>query len=330
MHSNKVVIIIPRERLLRKDMRDIVRCYTCVRRAILKNGFSAVTVGITKKDFLTRGLIKKKIAVFNPCCIFNLFEGFSGDAQKEVDFVEILEEIKIPFSGNGSRTLNACLDKSAAKRIMARRGIAVPAGLHIKALGDLKPELLRYPVFVKPAREDASLGIDDNSLVASKKHLPAIVKDKLRQFSDGVIVEEFLWGKEYSVGFLGNWPYELLGISVIDYSRYKGLPPFLTYNSKWNRQSLEFKKIMPSLKENIDKNIKNRIISLSREAAKALNCRSYFRVDLRQKDNELFVLDVNPNPDINRDSGFMKQAYSKGYGYNQVIGKIIGSLFLPR
>lgn len=326
MRNEKVLIIIPRERLTREERWEVISCHNDVRRAVIKNGFRVSTIAIGKRDFMVRDRIKRKIAAFKPRCVFNLFEGLCGDSQTEAVLAKILEEMAIPFTGNGSRALKVCLNKALAKRAMARWGIPVPAGLYIKSLWELKPALLHYPVFVKPAKEDASLGIDDNSLVASRNKLISVIRDRLRRFPDGVIVEEFLWGNEYSAGFLGREPYELLGISVLDYSLYKGMTPFLTYNCKWKRSSPEFKKIMPSLKVKIDKNLKKKIISLSLRAARSLRCSGYFRVDLRQRGDDLFVLDVNPNPDISRDSGFMKQAYLRGYTFDQVIGKMISDL----
>jgi D-alanine-D-alanine ligase len=182
---------------------------------------------------------------------------------------------------------------------------------------------LKFPVFIKPRAEDASVGIDKNSLIFSKEKLLSILKPRLNKFPAGLLVESFLPGEEYSVAFAGNGPYEILGISVINYSLYKGLLPFLTYASKWEKKAREFKKIQPSRNAEIDKDLKRRIVSISKKAANALGCKGYFRVDLRTKKGKVFIIDVNPNPDINEDSGYIKTACQKGYDYAGIIGKII-------
>ena len=136
-------------------------------------------------------------------------------------------------------------------------------------------------------------------------------------------MEEFISGKEYNVGLIGNFPYKILGISVTDYSQYKSFSPFLSYSAKWDSNTPEFKKIVPVVNDPIAPGLRKRIIDSAIKAGEVLNCRNYFRVDLRQQGNELFVLDVNPNPDINQDSGFIKQAFYKGYTYGEIIEKII-------
>jgi D-alanine-D-alanine ligase len=229
----------------------------------------------------------------------------------------------IPFTGNSSFTLCACLDKAMTKNILKRSGILVPKGIVVKNITNLKMNNLSFPVFVKPCSEDASVGISKDSLVYSKKGLRDILKKRLKKFPKGLIVEEFLPGEEYSVAFLGNRFYEALGVSAINYSLYKDFPPFLTYISKWDEKANEFKKIKPSRVLMADVNLKKRIISLARKAAKVLGCRGYFRVDLRTKDGKIFIIDVNPNPDINIESGYVKQARQSGYSYSEIIEKII-------
>jgi D-alanine-D-alanine ligase len=114
-----------------------------------------------------------------------------------------------------------------------------------------------------------------------------------------------------------------LGVSCIDYEKHSQFEPFLTHDSKWRMDSLEYKMVMPSLKSVIKSSLRRKIIDTAFSAAKVLGCRGYLRVDMREKDSNIYVLDINPNPDINKDSGFARQAANKGYSYEGLIEKII-------
>ncbi|MFA5271527.1 MAG: ATP-grasp domain-containing protein [Candidatus Omnitrophota bacterium] len=323
MKKTRILIAVAKEDNERKDISDVLRCKNSILNVLSKKNIKTGVLFVERKDFNNTSKLKKTILNKNPHCIFNLFEGFGDEPFREADFAEILERTNIPFTGNPSFALRACLDKAKAKNILKKMGIPVPAGIVVKNIKNLKMNNLNFPVFVKPCSEDASVGIDKDSLVYSERKLPGVLRKRLKKFSKGIIVEDFLPGAEYSVAFLGNNKYEVLGVSMIDYSLYKKMPLFLTYASKWEEKTDEFKKIMPSCGASIDKSLKKRIINLAKEAANALGCRGYFRVDLRTKGGKIFIIDVNPNPDINVDSGYVKQADQSGYSYPEIIEKII-------
>jgi D-alanine-D-alanine ligase len=161
------------------------------------------------------------------------------------------------------------------------------------------------------------------SLASDEKDLREKLKAKLDRFPGGLMVEEFIPGTEYAAGFFGEYPYELAGLSLLDYGKVKSGLKFLDYASKWDRDSSEYKNLVPDILADEEAGISGKVSAISRKAALALGCSGYFRVDLREKDGELYVLDVNPNPDINKDAGFAKQCYAKGMSYEKMIGKII-------
>ncbi|MDD5773259.1 MAG: D-alanine--D-alanine ligase [bacterium] len=321
--GKKILIIVGKEEVRRKDVQDVLRCKAFLEKVLLKKGLITDSVFITKKDFRKIESLKNSILSYKPDCIFNLFEGFSDDSQKEAEFVRVLEKMNIPFTGNPSFSINICLDKEKTKKILRENRIPSPKGIFLKNIRDLDKYSINMPVFVKPCFEDASLGIDKDSLITDKNLLSKILSEKLEEFPKGLIIEEFISGNEYNLGFLGEYPYELLGVSILDYSRFEGYSPFLTYRSKWKTDSGEFKKLLPSLKDNISKELKSRLVNLAKKAGRVLKCRNYFRIDIREKNGKIFILDVNPNPDINMDSGFMKQGYKQGYKYEDIIEKIL-------
>ena len=323
INKNPVIVAVIKNEVSREDMKDVLRCKDSVAEALLQRGYKPKTLYLRKDTFKSPSILIEKILKLNPLCVFNLFEGFFDDSQKEADFVFVLEESGIPFTGNSSFTLKTALDKVRTKEILNLNNILTPQGFFVKNIKDLNDKQISFPLFIKPCFEDASVGIDENALIEGNKELYEVINKKLKEFPKGLIIEEFIGGKEYSAGFLGDFPYELLGISVLDYNKHKDFLPFLTYSSKWVQESEEFRVLLPSIEERIEPSLKKKILNLAVKAAKILKCKSHFRVDLREKQKELYVIDINPNPDINEDSGFIKQAYHKGYSYPDIIEKIL-------
>ena len=318
MNKHNIVIAVTRERTSRRDVTDAFRCAQKISK-VLKRQYHTLIIGITKKDLKNIQALTIKLKTYSPVCVFNLFEGFSDDSAKEIEFVRLLESLKIPFTGNPSYALNNCLNKAKTARILRKHKISAPKGRAINKLSDIRLKNIKFPVFIKPLMEDASIGIDGDSLVENKDDLNRILAKKLKCFRSGVMVEEFIFGKEYNVGFLSNNDDGCVGISVIDYKKYSRFRPFLTYDSKWNNKVPEFKAIRPSREEKLDKRLRESIIDISQRSAKALGCIGYFRVDIREKEGKLYVLDVNPNPDINIDGGFMRQALVGGVKFSDMV-----------
>jgi len=305
------------------ELLNILKCKDKVKDALIEMGFRVTDISIEVDDFMN-GRIREKILSQNSQLIFNLFEGFDGDSQKEAVFVEILEGMHIPFTGNASKTLSLCVNKDEVKKILTKEKMSTPKGIVVRSFDDFNfNHRLKFPLMVKPCFEDGSMGIDEASYILNKEILCEVLKIKLKKFPQGLIVEEFIGQKEYSVGLLGNNPYQVLGISVIDYRKYKKFLPFLTYNSKWEKRALEYKKIIPKTKLRLNKNLKEKLIENAFKVGRIFSCKGYFRVDFREDQRGIFIIDVNPNPDISEDAGFAKQAYSKGYRYKDLIYEIV-------
>lgn len=321
----KVLIAIARENNARQDNADAFRCAESVQAALQKKGTEVNFLFVEPGDFLkSEKELIKKIKIKNPDCVFNLFEGFSYDAQREIEFAYILEESGIPFTGNESKVLQQCLDKNYCKNILLKAGLPVPTGICLKPGEGFNLNELALPVFIKPCCEDASVGIDKDSLVFTPEHLNKAIKLKLQSHPEGIIIEEFLAGNEFNVSFIGKPPYEMLGVSIMDYAKVKAQKPFMSYEAKWEQQSADFNKLIPQvIKKEEYGDLEKRITSLCIKAGQAIGCAGYFRVDLRQNNNKIFIIDINPNPDINTDSGFTRQAHSAGYAYEEIINKIV-------
>lgn len=310
----------------RPDVTDGLRCRSHVIEALSHLGIPAAPLDIRREDlsgarsetaFVTQ-LRERPLS-----CVFNLFEGFSDDSSLEHEFCRFLEASGLPYTGNGPGALAACHDKARARVLLEKAGVPVPNGICVRRPADLSGVDFPAPFFVKPAREDGSVGIDGSSLVRSRGELEGVVSRKLSQFPDGLVVEEFLAGREFSVAFLEGNP-DPVGISVIDYDRFPELSPYLNYASKWDQTAPDFV-ISPRSAEHLPHSLLRRIGALAARSGAILGCRGYFRADIREKrlGGDLRVIDVNPNPDISSDAGFARQAGEAGIPYSDLIARIV-------
>ncbi|HNX90407.1 MAG TPA: ATP-grasp domain-containing protein [Candidatus Omnitrophota bacterium] len=318
----KIIITVGEFDVPYNEVPENVKYEKFVQQALSEKGISSETVFLEHKDFDNKENLRNRILNVAPDIVFNLFEGFYDDSSKEPVFAEVLEELKIPYTGNSAHALRTCLNKQRTKDILKENGLPVPQGFVIYSVDDLKKQSPIFPVFMKPVAEDASLGIDKESLAMDMNALISAAGKKLKAFPAGILAEEFLYGQEFNVGVVGNGEYEVFGVSVIDYSGHEDMP-FLTYSSKWDEQSEEYRKTMPVFEKGIDQNIRKNLLEMAAEAGRALKCKGYFRVDFRAKGEKIYIIDVNPNPDISPDAGFAKQAAGRGYSYPDVIKKIL-------
>ncbi len=322
--ARRIVITAGIDTNPRNDTLDALRARCCVKEALTGYGYEVLEVDIVQDEFSRdlEGMVRR-IGDIGSYCVFNLFEGFADDAAAEAVFVRAFEKKGIKFTGNGSATLEVCLDKSSTKKILSQKGIKVPPGITVYGTRDVSGGEMKFPVFIKPVGEDASVGIDSRSFIRDEETLYRNIKAKLVEFPRGLIVEEFMPGREINVGFMGDYPYELVGVSVLDYSQMQGCAQYIGYSAKWKPDSEEYSRLLPEVVTRGEADITERAVDISRAAAAALGCRGYFRVDLREKERELYVLDVNPNPDITPEGGFMRQGCSGGASYGQIINSIV-------
>ncbi|MEW6535607.1 MAG: ATP-grasp domain-containing protein [Candidatus Auribacterota bacterium] len=316
-------IVVASELNPRADNEDAMRCAQSVGRALDGRGIESAIIPLNESAFDGNDPLIDRRLFAGADCVFNLFEGFSYNSYAEVVFAEWLEKNSIPFTGNASRALRICLDKSACKKALALNGIPTPHGVMTCSVESLASLSLSYPVFIKPASEDASVGIDSGALCWNEESLRREMEKKIRLYPEGMIIEEFLPGVEYNASFIGSA--QLIAVAHIDYAQYPDLPPFLTYDSKWNRESREYSAIQPVICN--DNSIREKIRRIGSDAAQVLGCGGYFRIDFREKNGNLYVIDVNPNPDINEDAGFSNHARSAGYTYQDMIELIVKESF---
>jgi D-alanine-D-alanine ligase len=260
--------------------------------------------------------------------VFNLCdEGFNNDPRKEAHVPALLEMLGIPYTGSGPQTLVLCYDKSLIRGIAREMGIPVPRAVFIKPEDTTFELPFPFPAIVKPNFGDSSFGITQKSVVYTPEELINAVSEIRNKFGydKPVLVEEFLTGKDLSVGIIGNPPDSYMVLPIIE-EDYSALPPELPricgYEAKWLPDSpyWNIKSIPADLPEETEKFI----IDCCLKLFERLECRDYCRFDWRlDAEGNPKLLEVNPNPGWCWDGHLAKMAKIAGMSYAEMLGAIL-------
>jgi D-alanine-D-alanine ligase len=290
-----------------------------VQQALKELGYSSQLIPIRPPLSRVEAIIKSL-----DCNVaFNLFEGFDGCPETEARFAEILVKYKIPYTGCPPSALEFALNKSKTKDLLISAGIPTP-GYQILSPGEIGKFKLGFPCIVKPLAEDASHGISEDSVVDNYISLERQVNKICSLFGSRAMVEEYVDGREFNTTVMGNSRLTVPGISEIVYTLPPDKPRILTFQAKWQENSIYFDNTRAVCPASISVQEQKKIGEIARAAFRLIGCRGYARVDFRQdKSGKLNVLEVNPNPDITPGSGAALQAVSAGMIYSKFIKIII-------
>ena len=249
--------------------------------------------------------------------VFNLCEGIGGISRYERFVVGTLELIGVPFTGAGGRTIAVCHEKPLVNALLASVGVPVPEWT---TAHHLDPGAFPLPAIVKPAAEDASVGIDQGAVVTTPAALHARVA-RIGENFDQLLIQRYVEGRELAVGFLGN---TTLPLSEIDYGAMPaGTWPILTFDAKWVTDSPEEIGSRPICPAVVSDDLAARIRRVAGAAWRAVGGTGYGRVDLRvDPDGETWVIEVNPNPDISADAGFARMGRVAGLSYEDLVLRV--------
>lgn len=257
----------------------------------------------------------RKLRELNVEVVVNLCEGFFGNPQWEANVAAVMEVLQIPFTGNGSRTLALCQDKHQAKAILNSFNLPVAPSQLITSAEEMVD--LKFPVIVKPNSEDASVGVHPESVVRDQEALAAMVEKIVRTYNQPAIVEEFIDGREFNIAVLEDGEPRALPVSEIDFSNMpEGYPRICSYEAKWLQDHILYKATPPICPARINDELSLRLQEMAVNAFKVMGCRDYARVDFRMNEQgEIFILEVNPNPDISLDAGYARALKAAGIDY---------------
>ena len=270
---------------------------------------------------LTAGLSRRK-----PDLVFNLMEMFGDNVFGDIPVTGLLDLLGLKYTGSGPGELYLSQDKGLTKKLLAFDGILYPRfAVFSKQQGSFETGgNLRMPLFVKPLRSDSSLGIGGKSLVHDAVALMERVTAIRKELNDSALAEEYIEGREFYVGVLGNGQPKALPPIEVDFTGFpEGVPKVLDSKAKWDEGSQEYKGTK-SVLANLPDELRARLQKVAVDAFRALRVRDYGRVDLRLTDTgDIYVLEVNASCYLEKSSEFAMAAGAGGLEYPRLIERIV-------
>ncbi|MFA6304209.1 MAG: ATP-grasp domain-containing protein [Patescibacteria group bacterium] len=259
--------------------------------------------------------------------VFNLAEKINQSALAKSDITSVLEALQIPYTGSSPLTLALAQDKIKFKKMLAFHNIPTARWDYAYSPDDDIDESLRYPLIVKPAGGDHSLGINNQSVVNNKEELKTQLVFVTERLGSPALVEEYIEGDEYDVSILGS---NFDDFEVLPLSRtiFKNLPVeyknIYTFEAKWGTNPIYNDIIVQQPPKNIPKKLETLLTEIALDTYNILDCQDYGRVDIRvdQNDNP-YVLELNANPSLAPDARIPSSAKILGIDYSDLLVEII-------
>ncbi len=266
----------------------------------------------------------------HPDLVFNRAEGVRGES-RESHVPAILEMLGIPYVGANVLTTAICLNKATTKKVLHYHGVLTPQFHVCSSIEEAKALDFVYPSILKPNEEGSSVGINEDNVVNSKEQLLSKLDSMLREYQQDILIEQFIKGREFSVGILGtesDVP-EVLPITEVDFARL----PAEVGNVFGQRAKNKYDEIENySCPAKVSKDLKERLEQIALDISKYLEVVDFGRIDFRMDDKgDIYFLEVNPLPGMDFDlenkdfSFFPYMAEKAGYSYDELIRRVIAS-----
>jgi D-alanine-D-alanine ligase len=302
----------PRRKSPDEDVQEVYE-------ALKKKGHSPIFLRL---DGTTESLLE--LAKSETDLIFNLVESFGGDDSHDSCLAGYLELLGRKFTGAGSHGLFLAQEKALAKKIFAFHGIHTPYFATVYRGRTDHAHDIQFPVIVKPAREDGSIGIQFGAVCGSIKELMERIDYIHAEFDTPALIEEYIEGREFYVAVLGNDRPEALPVVELDLSKLpEGTPKIAGSEVKWEEDTEAYRTTHPVFPKDLEEELVVRLKETAVQAFQALELRDYGRIDFRlAADGTVYVLEVNPNPYLLPTAEFAMAAKESGRSYADVIDEI--------
>ncbi len=293
--------------------------------AIVSNGheFRRLVVNDSVQPILTE-LERDK-----PDLVFNIAESFAGRSALESNVAALLNLIGLGYTGSSPAGLILAGDKTLTKKVLSFHGILTARFATVFRGSVDWAGNIDFPLILKPPQEDASLGITQKSIVNDVQELLQTISSLQQEYQGPVLAEEFIDGREFYVGVLGNSDVKALPIMELDFSGYpEGKPKIASWEAKWgddgDEKGEEFEGTKSVFPTDLPPELVERMQKVATDAFNALRLRDYARVDLRMNaKEEIYVIEVNPNCYLEKSAEFATAAAKDGIEYADLIERII-------
>jgi len=271
-------------------------------------------------------LLRQKLQSFQPDIIFNLADEFKKNRAFDQNIVSFLELHGLAFTGCASTGLMLCKHKGISKKILHYHRIGVPEFAIIgRGKRAVRPRGLKFPILIKPLKEEASYGISQASFVETDQEFTERVQFIHEKYDNDVIAEEYIEGRELYVSILGNHRLQAFPIRELI---FKEVPPdepkIATYRAKWDAEYQKRWGLTNQFAEGLDPAVVRNIERICKRIYHLLTIDGYARIDLRLTPrNKVYFIEANPNPFLASDEDFAQSALKAGLSYRQLIEQIV-------
>ena len=259
--------------------------------------------------------------------VFNVCERINNSSLLEPHAASIFDVLQIPYTGSNPFTLGLCIDKIRVKKLLNYHKIPTPEWDYIYSLDDDIRDDLRYPLIVKPANTDNSIGITNDSVVKNEKELRRQLEKVIGEIGRPALIEEYIEGDEYDVPIIGRDDDDLR-VLPLSRSIFDDLPSdkwhIYPFEAKYTDDPVYKKIIVQRPPKNISKKLETLLGEIALDTYKILDCHDYGRIEIRvDKNNNPYVLELNPNPSLDKEGCFSASAEVVGLDYGDFLEEVI-------
>jgi len=294
--------------------------------ALKEMGHQVSTLGI----YDDIGLLLSRVEEDKPDVVFNLTEIFMGKAHLDKNIPSSLELLGIPYTGCSPIGLMICNNKALTKKILTYHRIKIP-GFHIFHQGKKiwRPKRLNFPIMVKPVQEEASTGIAQASFVENEKDMKERIQFIHEKFNMEAIAEEYIDGRELYMSVLGQKRLKTFPLREMKFMQVPDDEPKLaTYKAKWDKKYRKKWGIKNEFAGRLPDGVTEKVMKTCKRAYRALLIDGYGRFDLRlNSKGEIFILEANANPSLDKEDEFAESAQKSGMDYKTLIQNLLKQAF---
>lgn len=307
------------------DDKDVLIQAAAISAALTDLGYETATIPFD----LDIHALAAKLGRIGPLCVFNLVESHDGDGRLIHLACSILDHLDIPYTGASAEAMFITSNKVLAKRWMLRSGIPTPEWIVPgKALECVLP--FSSPYIVKTLWEEASIGIDTDSVqnAVNLEDLLRALEQRSHTLGKKCFAERYIDGREFNLSIIGGKAgIQVLPPAEITFSFPDERPRIVDYKAKWDEDSLEYRSTVRTFEfGDRDRSLLDDLRRIAHACWEAFDLRGYARVDFRvDKEGRPWVLEINANPCISPDSGFVAASAQAGMSYTEVISRVLSA-----
>ena len=308
-----------------KDRSSIADLRRMIRRmaTVLRGLGHRVTVLALANDLFS---FHRDLRRLRPDVVFNQYDDVVHGALYEMRVGALVSMLGYPMTGSSGLALGLTRYKYVCSNLLQGAGIPVPPETClIERMGDVDRRRWTFPLIVQACQEDAGIGLDRNSVVHTRKALKDQVRAVMRTYSQSVLVQRFLPGREFSVGIIGGRRLRVLPLSEVNYVGLSpGIPRIMSYAAKWLENTEEYEKTSVTCPAEVEPELAREISRTALQAFRAVGAWGYGRVDIRlDEQNVPRVLEINCNASLEEDIALARSAKAAGISYPRLLQTVI-------